>query len=1119
MVKIYFKMLLKCLLLGAVFLDGSESFAINKIVAAGTTWNVVADTTILDSLIVETGANVEVQPQVLLKINKSLVSNGGNLILSHNDSLHVQNDIILINSTINANADSNGVRAINIISYKSDIKIYGNNIFLRASNISLNDSSLLEISGMEVSINRTTKGNVLFNNSRLYISADFASVYAKYSSNELVLNSSSMEIAGNEASLLLSKLVSNNSTININGQSARLETSVDSFADSSNLNINGDFASFFCFKSNFTARNHSKIEINAVLSNSTNFNVSDTCFLNNSELILNGQNAISTIAHTYIDGSKIEISEIAANSYISTHYIVYSGTVANPPHLIIAAGELSADYICRNEDGNPDNDVIVYTQSNGRITFPDTVLGNKKADKFFPPLSRAIFDIGDSKSTTNWSGGLVRIDTSAGANQFAVYIASINNLGSGGTLLLQPSKKDQFYKVLVNNEIDSFILNKGIPAAANNPILEIIGTAKMNFFSLNSVGDNRLIFYDSIFIHENFDNSLEYNGINAIGENSYFVFDGVAEQRIINSTPNALPFQIKNMLIKNNNIVHSEKNIDITGELLLESGNLSIADKILIFDHGAKVYKKMNSSPNKISELSSFSISTSIIQSIYGKVQYKLQPNISQYIDDYFIFPITILGSDSTTTQYLGAYISFFGNAIYGAKPLLSVVPHNYVHENHANDESYLKSFWQVSADDIQIENKYFSINFCANPVEWQGDLANLLPTAKLDFQRELFPAEENKTDTVNNYLSINAKFVKKNDYLNGIWGLVTIGNLFYSRCSGNWNEKNTWTLAADHLGEAVPHSIIFPATPSKKDSVIISNNHIIDLNNDIIIEFLSVGTNSIIMDLENIGRLNMGEFIISGNKFILHDNSTIGIGSENGIAEEGVFSGNIQTDERIFSNHANYIYNNKIMQITGLGIPDTVASILFDNSDKIYLSKSHHVYDSIIVYKGDVFMNKNSLLGLETAKFEMKNNDTKLYLDGNLSILSACGGYDKYIFNIPQYCDSIKTTIIFDGSEEQFVSDLPDNFYSNNEYYFNSNDVFYPAPNAFNIGFPNVELQNGIKYITNNISIFGNLVNRYNSELIIHPDITTSFPILKIYKNLFNSSAISNHGTIEIGY
>lgn len=88
-------------------------------------------------------------------------------------------------------------------------------------------------------------------------------------------------------------------------------------------------------------------------------------------------------------------------------------------------------------------------------------------------------------------------------------------------------------------------------------------------------------------------------------------------------------------------------------------------------------------------------------------------------------------------------------------------------------------------------------------------------------------------------------------------------------------------------------------------------------------------------INVTNGSTLDMGGFVISNaGTFTASSGSTLAIGHASGITPTSGAVGNIQlTGTRTFSTGANYAYTGSISQVTGTGLPATVARLTIDNS------------------------------------------------------------------------------------------------------------------------------------------------------------------------------------------
>ena len=138
-------------------------------------------------------------------------------------------------------------------------------------------------------------------------------------------------------------------------------------------------------------------------------------------------------------------------------------------------------------------------------------------------------------------------------------------------------------------------------------------------------------------------------------------------------------------------------------------------------------------------------------------------------------------------------------------------------------------------------------------------------------------------------------------------------------------------------------------------------------------------------------GTLFCGTSIVSGSgQFFLNAGGTLGIGDTNGIASGTTASGNIQTTTsvsptRTFSSAANYIYNGIAAQVTGSGLPTTVASLTISNANGVGLSRDVLVNGTLTFTSGRLKTSSNILRLVAAATVSGAGSSTG-WVVGNLS-------------------------------------------------------------------------------------------------------------------------------------
>lgn len=175
----------------------------------------------------------------------------------------------------------------------------------------------------------------------------------------------------------------------------------------------------------------------------------------------------------------------------------------------------------------------------------------------------------------------------------------------------------------------------------------------------------------------------------------------------------------------------------------------------------------------------------------------------------------------------------------------------------------------------------------------------------------------------------------------------------FYSRANGNWNVSSSWSTV-DHTGSSASR------TPGQSgDVVIIGNSNTITINSTVTIAPIA----SVTVNSTGTLIVNSSGTLVSANKsvtgdgtFTLQSGGTLSIGSADGISSSGA-TGNIRTATRTFSTGANYVYNGDAAQITGSGLPSTVAELDIDNPDHVTATNSIIVSDLLDLSDGELIL------------------------------------------------------------------------------------------------------------------------------------------------------------------
>lgn len=415
----------------------------------------------------------------------------------------------------------------------------------------------------------------------------------------------------------------------------------------------------------------------------------------------------------------------------------------------------------------------------------------------------------------------------------------------------------------------------------------------------------------------------------------------------------------------------------------------------------------------------------------------------------------------------------------------------------------YIKRYWAVDSVTMKINGKltfhYSDSEFLAGSGE--NDMTKI---GRWRQPKERTPGGWSHPSSFSNLDPVNNTF-STNDNTNfadfdGDW---LLGNdkafrmIYYSRQSGNWNSDQSWTFDVTHSGPICGLGI-FPNY--SQDSVVIGGSDTINLNiNNPFSDPTGVGIAVGSADGSKIGTLNLGTNILNGDIFNLYPNSTLMIGSPDGISALGSALGNIQTSViRNFSNQASYVYNGNSNQVPGDGLPSTVKSIEVANSgavgsNTVTFDRNIAASDNFTVSKGTADLLTNSISGAAAG--------SKFIIDSNAVL--RIGGTNNPSVSIPGFSD-------YSGISAG----------STFEFYGNGQDISLVPSEMYNsigntgLGYGNVLINGGDNQsVSKSILLRGNLVNTNAATLTIQ-----TIDALQVRKSVINNAAIMNNGVLEIG-
>jgi hypothetical protein len=189
----------------------------------------------------------------------------------------------------------------------------------------------------------------------------------------------------------------------------------------------------------------------------------------------------------------------------------------------------------------------------------------------------------------------------------------------------------------------------------------------------------------------------------------------------------------------------------------------------------------------------------------------------------------------------------------------------------------------------------------------------------------------------------------------------------FRTKASGNFTDAAIW-----EYNSSGATYVAATQAPGPDNNVTIQASHIVALD----ASFVSNTTKSVTVA----GELNCGLNTVTGaGNFVVASGATLGIGSSSGINATGSL-GNIQTTGRTFSTTANYVYNGGTSQVTGSGLPLTIANLTLANSGV--------TSDNIVTLSNNLTISGTSTL-----------TSGILSIDANTIVLTGAASYNTGLF------------------------------------------------------------------------------------------------------------------------
>lgn len=633
---------------------------------------------------------------------------------------------------------------------------------------------------------------------------------------------------------------------------------------------------------------------------------------------------------------------------------------------------------------NPLGEVKVTTVSMG--TYPSNGFG---------------FDITNAGSTFNMYGGRIIVANALGTSPYAfdLRINAQNGAGmvggviqSGDSTLTPTGTTIKIGGTIAVNDLHF----------ANNPSNNVTTKVAEQTFTING---NWTIDANHIF-------NLDGNTVKLAGNlNNYGTFIGVPPGLTTN------PWQIELFGANNQTLFSNSSSIEVynlrlnksSGKVVLAptgSSNLLIRN-ILEFSNNNNSFIDAPIVSGRYVELSPITGSNpSIVRNGKGHINGRLY----RYVGSSAVNVFFAVGADSIDS-YRPVWFETTGS---GNTPgLVGVVAFNYQHPylfNALIDTSKtLIRYWKVTTNGFALASgNTFNLKLqFLNPNDFKPgsnlnnfDVFNYNPPCPDPptpcpgtgtWTRFLTPV---KTDTTLYATGINLF----GDFTAGL----PLGITFWSRNNGYWNDPNTWSLTSYYV-DNVPTRIPNQTT----DIVRIGNNKTV-----ILPDGFSPNVMSVYVEKDSVNNLP-GTLLIngtlgylSGQKFILEDSCTLGIQNQYGIAR--VVDGNIGAVQTSIRNYgvSRYYYNSSVSALnTGLGLPDSIKTLIIENSN----TSNSNVYLSN--YAGAPALKIADTLLVKRGTFNAGSRNLTLY---SVMILDSNGTEGKF--------EPTSATVTFSGSNDKYL-------------------------------------------------------------------------------------------------
>lgn len=758
-------------------------------------------------------------------------------------------------------------------------------------------------------------------------------------------------------------------------------TATDNYFGSIIISKNGSTAEVRINSSNFDAPNafltltqgifrvSGSFVFSRVFFSSPNYTINQNSglWVDNPQVTVLGANGTITLEGLLrLTNGSINIGTVAGND------LIYSSVSTSAPRLEIANGNLNvAGRLSRS--ANP-ADSLNFNQSGGKVTVG--ALGS-------PSVDRGVFDISQTTSTFNWTGGNIELNSGTGCTNGDFHVLAGSGTVSGNnSLIINATLPAQTVYINTNKAVPNLV-----QLGTNNPQVVLTGNNLTVSSEINLAGagaDRFLQNTQDITIYGNWTNNFSSTaGFNG-GSRTVTFAGGVAQyvrgtqetffnNVTLNKTNNAPSDTTHHVYMDTAMRVNGELRIVSNTFLDLQYDTLTIGPVGNWYSSPIGFDQVFNSKKFVMNSMSGFD---------GGKIRKMITPDVTPPIPEVnFIFPAGSYVWDAMnnpTPSYTPAVIKIYqDSANFGpnASVSLKLVPRE--HPQVETPGVSFKKYWVVKTEDI-VFKPIRTCDFWAyfDPLSIQGSIVDYYVWA----YRPSYPDPDGfwqmSPGRDNNYVRFTENFFYSSqlDSLSGdfVGGEQSIGRAtYYSIRNGDYNDPNTWSK----LGFEYTGNTSNTAPNKRSDRVMIRDT--VTISAPIAKANIVWVDKGVVNTVTKTGRLRiLGSNIIQGDTMRVGSNvaaenaGILDIGHPNGIilASTKLDSGAVQTNVRDFSQNGIYrfIDSTAALQTTGDAVPSPVRSIAIEGgsiTDTVALCKTLIISDSLVINQGALDIGLNNTI------------------------------------------------------------------------------------------------------------------------------------------------------------